>query len=99
MLDQSYVAFVAIEENRIVGFINAISDGILSAYIPLIEVTDRLKGNGIGSKLMQVMLSELEDFYMIDLCCDDGLVQFYERFSMRRTTGMAVRNHLKQNGA
>jgi len=41
ILQNSYRAFVAIDRdiNQVVGFINAISDGVLSAYIPLLEVT------------------------------------------------------------
>jgi len=31
---------------RIVGFINAINDGILSAYIPLLEVLESYQGQG-----------------------------------------------------
>jgi hypothetical protein len=31
---------------QIVGFINAVSDGVLAAYIPLLEVSARLPGAG-----------------------------------------------------
>jgi hypothetical protein len=29
---------------------------------------------------------------MVDLCCDEDLVEFYERFEMSRWVGMGVRN-------
>ena len=29
---------------------------------------------------------------MVDLCCDEDLVPFYERFGMSRGIGMAIRN-------
>lgn len=40
ILEQSHKSLVAVDEksNKIIGLINAVSDGILSAYIPLLEV-------------------------------------------------------------
>ena len=64
-----------------VGFITAISDGVLSAFIPLLEVLPA-PGPGIGSELVRRMLSELEDFYMVDLVCDPELEPFYRRFEL-----------------
>lgn len=44
------------------------------------------------------MLDELNDIYMIDLCCDDDLVPYYERFGMIKSNGMLVRNYEMQSG-
>ncbi len=38
------------------------------------------------------MLALLEGTYMVDLCCDEELVPFYERFGMRRLAGMGLRD-------
>jgi GNAT superfamily N-acetyltransferase len=75
----------------IVGFANAISDGTLTAFIPLLEVLPSHRGRGIGTELVRHLLSELEDFYAVDLLCDPDLVPFYERFGMRQGVGMAIR--------
>ena len=40
---------------------------------------------------MRRVLALLEDRYMVDLCCDDDLVEFYERLGMSRLNGMALR--------
>jgi len=40
---------LAREGERVVGFATAISDGVLSAYIPLLEVLPENQGSGIGS--------------------------------------------------
>ena len=79
------------EGGRVVGFTTAISDGVLSAFIPLLEVLPERQGQGIGSELVRRMLSELEDFYMVDLVCDPELEPFYRRFEMRLLSGMGVR--------
>jgi ribosomal protein S18 acetylase RimI-like enzyme len=79
------------ETGRLVGFVNAVGDGVLSAFVPLLEVLPEYQGQGIGTELVRRMLALLEDRYMVDLCCDDELVPFYERFGMIRVNGMALR--------
>lgn len=83
----------------VIGFITAISDGVLSAYIPLLEVLPPYQGQGIGSELTRRMLLELNKFYMIDLACDATLASYYERFGMVKTTAMIRRNYVNQSGS
>lgn len=101
LLKQSSKVILAVDEtaNRVVGFITAISDGILSAYIPLLEVLPAYKNKGIGKELVTRMRTELDDIYMIDLCCDDDLVPYYDQFGMRKTNGMILRNYNRQSGS
>ena len=80
------------ETGHVVGFVNAVGDGILSAFIPLLEVLPDYQGHGIGTELVRRMLALLDDRYMIDLGCDEELVAFYERFGMSRWAGMGLRN-------
>jgi ribosomal protein S18 acetylase RimI-like enzyme len=97
--NSSYIVIAMDEvENRVVGFITAISDKVLSAYIPLLEVLPDYKNQGIGRELVNRMLQQLEHIYMIDLCCDDELVPYYENFGMKKGTGMIVRNYDRQAG-
>ena len=79
------------DDGQVVGFVTAISDGVLSAFIPLLEVLPRYQGHGIGSELVRRMLAELDGFYMIDLVCDDELEGFYRRFELTRLTAMGRR--------
>lgn len=62
----------------VVGFINAISDGVLSAYVPLLEVLPAYQGRGIGRELVQRILQSLKDLYMVDLACDEDLTKVTE---------------------
>ena len=80
------------ENGQVVGFVTAVSDGVVSAFLPLLEVLPEYKGRGIGSELVRRMLKLLEGHYMVDLCCDEDLVPFYERFGMQRWVGMGLRN-------
>lgn len=83
---------------RVVGFITAITDGVLAAYIPLLEVLPEYQEHGIGSELVRRMLDQLAAYYMVDLLCDADLQPFYERFGMHRATGMFARNYERQAG-
>ena len=80
------------ESGRVVGFVTAVGDCVLSASIPFLEVLPEYRGRGIGSELVRRMLLLLEGTYMIDLCCDEELVGFYERFGLGRWVGMGIRN-------
>lgn len=101
LLKNSSKVIIAVERksNQVVGFITAISDGVLSAYIPLLEVLPAYKNKGIGKELIQRMLKELDDIYMIDLCCDDELVPYYDKIGMMQTNGMILRNYNMQSGS
>ena len=100
LLQNSSKKVLAIDEqnNQVVGFITAISDGVLTVYIPLLEVLPEYKNKGIGKELVTRLLQELEDIYMIDLCCDDHLIPYYEQFGMFKSNGMLVRNYARQSG-
>ena len=100
ILKNSEHKILAIDEERkiVVGFINALSDGVLSAYIPLLEVLPDYQHQGIGSEIVKRMMEKLKDYYMIDLLCDEDLEKFYNRFGMTKYRGMMKRNYDKQSG-
>ena len=97
ILQGSSHVVLAWEENRVIGFVTAISDGVLSAYVPLLEVLPSHQKRGIGQELMRRMLEMLDGLYMVDLLCDNDLQPFYEKLGMRRSQGMMVRNYAWQS--
>ena len=101
ILKNSYSIWIAIDseaDNRVVGFINAVSDRVLSAYLPLLEVLPDYQKRGIGSELVKRMLAGLDQFYMIDLTCDDNMVKFYEALGLKKYIAMMKRNFERQSG-
>lgn len=99
MLHGSYAVVLALDGEKVVGFITAISDGVLAAFIPLLEVLPDYKGQGIGTELTRRMVEKLRHLYAIDLICDANIQPFYERLGMQRYTGMIYRNYDRQSGA
>lgn len=84
---------------NVVGFITAITDGVLAAYIPFLEVLPEYQGRGVGRALVRRMLAKLKKAYMVDLLCDQDLQSFYKNLKMSPATGMMLRNYVNQSGS
>jgi GNAT superfamily N-acetyltransferase len=93
LLQGSDVVAIARDEDRVVGFATAITDGVLSAYIPLLEVLPEFRGQGVATALVERLLARLDDLYMVDVVCDDDVVPFYERLGFVRGVSMVRRNY------
>lgn len=83
------------EKLGVVGFINALSDEINFAFIPMIEVLPEYQNLGIGTNLMKMMLNLLDAIECIDLTCDAEKQGFYEQFGMLKSNGMVIRKYIK----
>ncbi len=79
------------EDKQVIGFITAVSDGVLSAYIPLLEILEPYQNMGIGSQLVRKMLAKLQHCRMIDVICDQEVVSFYEKFGFQQSNAMIIR--------
>lgn len=99
LLNSDYVILaIDTETDMVIGFITAITDHVLSCYIPLFEVLPNYQSKGIGTMLLQKMESQLRNYYMIDLVCDNSLVAYYRAFGFKKATAMSIRNYDKQSG-
>lgn len=99
ILKGSFAVELALDprSNRVIGFINAISDGVCSAYLPLLEVLPDYRKQGIASVLVGRMLDRLQGLYMIDLACDEAIKPFYRRHGFVELGAMARRNYERQS--
>lgn len=86
------------DTGQVVGFVTAISDGVLTAFIPLLEVLPAFQGQGIGSEMVRRLLDRLAHLYAVDLVCDADLQPFYERFDFRPYSAMIRRRYERQSG-
>jgi ribosomal protein S18 acetylase RimI-like enzyme len=100
ILRGSYRVMLAVDTDtdRVVGFVNAISDGVLAAYIPLLEVLPEYRGRGIGSELVRRLQALLEGLYMVDLVCNPELESYYTRLGFAPLLAMIRRDFDAQSG-
>ncbi len=93
---QYKILAVNMESNMVIGFINALSDKINFAFIPMLEVLPEFQNKGIGKELIRRMLKKLEYINCIDLTCDIRLQGFYSQFGMIESRGMVIRKYINQ---
>lgn len=98
ILQSSFAVWLAFDDDRLVGLVNALSDGVLNAFVPLLEVLPEFQGKGIGTELVRRMSDSLGELYAIDVVCDEGLIPFYRSCGFQPLTAMAKRNYGAQAG-
>ena len=93
ILQNSQYVVLAIDtlSEMVVGFVNALSDRVQFAFIPMLEVLPDYQRNEIGRNLMRKMLKQLEHIGCIDLTCDIDMQDFYAQFGMVKSKGMIIR--------
>ena len=74
------------------GFLTAISDGAMHAFITLVEVIDSHQGQGIGKNLMKLAISYFKGYYDIVLITDPDKEAFYKKFGFNEIYGMHIRD-------
>jgi len=87
------------ETGRVLGYVTAMCDHVLSASVPFLEVLPEYQGQGVGAELVRRILDEIGDLYMIDLVCHPNMQPFYARLGMRPSSGMMRRSAKRQSGA
>ena len=92
ILDRASHLVLAFEGDEVIGFATALSDGVLTAYIPLLEVLPHHRGRGIGTELIRRLLAEIGPLYMVDVMCDDDVFPFYEALGFVQAGGGVIRN-------
>ena len=98
ILENSQYIVLAVDQdtNQVIGFINALSDDVNFAFIPMLEVLPDYQHKGIGTRLMATMLEQLSKITCVDLTCDKKMQDFYQTFSMFKSHGMILRKYIKK---
>jgi len=73
---------------RLIGLINVLADGCMTAYIHFLLVSPEYQRHGIGGKLLQDLLTEYKDYLKIFLVADHDNEGFYQRFGFRKREGI-----------
>ena len=75
---QEGIPFGAWDEDRLVGFARAISDGCFHAYIDDVVMHPDWRRRGVALGLLAQLLNELSEIDTISLFCEPELVALYE---------------------
>lgn len=78
----SYYHIAAYEYEKLIGYIDSVSNGVTDAYIQDLMVCPEHQGKGIGTELMNEMIKYLKEnhIYIISVVYEESLKTFYERF-------------------
>lgn len=78
----SYFHIAVYDEEKLIGYIDSVSNGVTDAYIQDLMVHPDYQAKGIGTELMNRMIAELKErhIYMISVVYEEKLKTFYNRF-------------------
>lgn len=90
VFQSSHAVAIAYEEDNIVGFGRALSDGVFNAAIYDVVVEEHYQNKGIGQQIIRNLLTQLKDISCIHLVSTAGNEEFYRKAGFRKMkTGMA----------
>lgn len=81
-LKNSYFYICCFDNNKLIGFLDVVSNGITDAYIQDVIVNPGFQGKGIGTNLMKMAIDKLveDNIYMISVLFQESLLPFYKKF-------------------
>jgi len=77
-MKNSGTVFTAWDGDKLVGLINALDDGIMTAYVHYLLINPAYQGNGIGKELVRLLVEKYKDYLRIVLIAYDKEVDFYK---------------------
>ena len=81
-LNKSYFYICCFDDNKLIGFLDVVSNGVTDAYIQDVIVNPDFQGKGIGTNLMKLAIDKLieDNIYMISVLFQESLSPFYKKF-------------------
>ncbi|MDO5559668.1 MAG: GNAT family N-acetyltransferase [Oscillospiraceae bacterium] len=71
--------YSAWDNEKLVGIVNAVDDGALTAFVPYLCVNPSYQGKGIGKELLNMIKEKYKDYLYIELIAEnEGLIKYYK---------------------
>ncbi|MBK8807028.1 MAG: GNAT family N-acetyltransferase [Bacteroidales bacterium] len=83
-MQNSSTVYTAWHENRLVGLINVLDDGIMTAYIHYLLINPEFQGKGIGKNLVSYVKTKYKDYLRIVLIAYDKETPFYKNLGFEK---------------
>lgn len=77
-MKNSGAVFSAWDNGKLIGLINALDDGVMTAYVHYLLVHPDYQGKGIGQELIRLISEKYKDYLRIVLIAYDKEVGFYQ---------------------
>ena len=94
LLKGSDLVITARKGGKLVGFLTAISDKTMIAFISLVEVLKPHQGKGIGKRLMELAIAHFKGYYQIVLITDAEKGAFYKKLGFAEIYGMQIQDFM-----
>lgn len=89
----SAICFVALHEEKVVGFVRGLTDGEITTYIAELLIENSFRGKGIGKALVD-LCQALYPRTRLDLISEKKAEGFYENNHFIKITGFIKSPHL-----
>ena len=92
-MKNSGAVFTAWDNDKLVGLLNALDDGIMTAYLHYLLIKPDYQGKGIGKELVRLVSERYKDYLRIVLIAYNKEVGFYKNCGFeigKETTPMFV---------
>jgi ribosomal protein S18 acetylase RimI-like enzyme len=92
-MKNSDTVFSAWDNDRLIGLINVLDDGVMTAYIHFLLVNPEYQRKGIGKELLRMAKEKYKDYLRIVLVADNKEMGFYQNSGFeagKGTTAMFI---------